>query len=124
MQSPFIDEPIADEQAGADLADADQLTQLQVLILQGLEAKREAEQQKARYDAIRDQVCAMLRNLGTDKVQTSVGTARLKETKSGWEFSSGTAELAKQLKVQQDVEKRLGTAKPTKTTLSADLFPL
>lgn len=122
MQSPFLDEPAAEEQAVVNLADADKLTQLQHLIQQGLEAKREAEQQKARYDSIRDQVCAMLRDIGMDKVQTSVGIARLKETKSGWEYSAGTVELAKQVKVQQDVEKRLGTARPTKITLSADLF--
>lgn len=122
MQSPFLDEAVADVPEATTPAEVDQLTQLQILIQQGLEAKREAEQQKARYDAIRDQVCAILRDLGTDKVQTSVGIARLKETKSGWEFSAGTTELAKQLKVQQDVEKKIGTAKPTKITLSADLF--
>lgn len=122
MQSPFLDQSIVtDDDNTVDQSGT--LEQLVELIELGVRAKKEAERQKAIYDSIRDQVCAMLRDLGQDKIETSVGKARLKETKSGWQFSSATNQLGEQFKLQQEIEKRSGTAKPVKITLSADLFP-
>ena len=117
MQSPFIDNDHA--------ADATQAIEaLDRLIAQGLAAKQEAERQKAIYDSIREQACALLRDMGEPSVETAVGKARLKETKSGGVFSEATQSLDKQLKLQQDIEKRTGVAQPARVTLSADIFPV
>jgi len=112
MQSPFIDT------AEAPTADLD------ALIDQALAAKREAERQKAIYDSLRDQMCATLRDQGVKSLESTTGKVRLKETKSGWTFSEETQALAEQLKNQQDIEKRMGIAQPSKVTISADVFPL
>jgi hypothetical protein len=112
MQSPLIESP------GPDIDSID------LLISQALEAKRQAERNKALYDSLRDQICAFLRNNGEKDIQGSAGKARLKETKSGWVFSEETNVLSERLKNQQDIEKRMGIAKPSKTTISADVFPL
>lgn len=112
MQSPFIDIPETDTD------------ELDALIEQALKAKREAERQKAVYDSLRDQICATLRDQGVKSVEAAHGKVRLKETKSGWQFSQETEALAAQLKNQQDIEKRMGIAQATKVTVSADVFPL
>lgn len=122
MYSPFIEEPAIATGEQAPSLEASDLQNLETLIAIGVEAKQQAERQKAIYDSTRDQVCAILRNLGTNKVQTSNGEARLKETKSGWQFSEATLQLAEQLKIQQAMEKKLSIAVATKVTLSADLF--
>jgi hypothetical protein len=122
MQSPFVTETAVAVDAQAPILDAPNLDKLETLIAIGVQAKLEAERQKAIYDSTRDQVCAILRNLGTNKVQTSNGEARLKETRSGWQFSEATLQLAEQLKIQQAIEKKKNIAVATKVTLSADLF--
>lgn len=116
IASPFA-EPI--EQ------DAPDLQQLDDLIKQALAAKEAAANQKAIYDSLRDQICAIVRGLGVeDKIETAVGKVKLKETKSGWAFSAATEALSIQLKAQQQIEKRNGTAQPGSITVSADVFPL
>jgi hypothetical protein len=112
MQSPFIE---ATETPTVDL---------DALIAQALAAKEEAGRQKAIYDSLRDQICAVLRDKGDKSHDASTGKARLKETKSGWTFSDETLALADKLKNQQEIEKRMGIAQPSKVTVSADVFPL
>lgn len=122
LPSPFL----ADASAVAPASDSSpiDLEQLDRLMAQALAAKLEAERQKAVYDALRDQICASLRELGETKLETASAKARLKETKSGWTYSETTEALAIQLKAQQDIEKRNGTAQPGKVTVSADVLPL
>ena len=122
ISSPFLVDasPVepAKDSGGIDL------DQLANLMTQALAAKVESERQKAIYDALRDQVCASLRELGETKLETATAKARLKETKSGWTYSQTTEALAIQLKAQQDIEKRNGTAQPGKVTISADVLAL
>jgi len=119
--SPFLVDttPTTDTAAAAPAVDLEQLDQL---IAQALQAKAQAERNKAIYDSLRDQICAAMKDLGEAKLETAAGKVRLKETKSGWSFSDATEALAIQLKAQQDIEKRSGTAQPTKVTVSADVF--
>jgi len=100
------------------------LSQLDALIAQALAAKAEAERHKAIYDSLRDQLCATLKDLGETKLESASGKVRLKETKSGWSYSDATEALAIQLKAQQDIEKKTGTAQASKVTISADVFAL
>lgn len=119
--SPFLADttPAADTAPAAPAVDLEQLDQL---IAQAVSAKQAAEQQKAIYDSLRDQICAAMKDLGEAKLETTHGKVRLKETKSGWSYSDATEALAIQLKAQQDIEKRNGTAQPSKVTVSADVF--
>lgn len=122
ISSPFLADDSCVESAN-DSGDID-LDQLAKLMGQALDAKGEFERQKAIYDALRDQICASLRELGETKLETATAKARLKETKSGWTYSQTTEALAIQLKAQQDIEKRNGTAQPGKVTISADVLAL
>lgn len=122
LASPFLAEAPAAVTEPADTAE--QLNQLDGLIAQALAAKQQAEQHKAVYDSLREQICSHLRDLDQTKLECASGKARLKETKSGWTFSEATQALAIQLKAQQDIEKRNGVAQPSNTTISADVFPL
>ena len=119
--SPFIDSSAVAAAAAASVIDFDQLDDL---IARSLAAKLEAERQKAIYDSLRDQICATVKNLGESKLESASGKIQLKETKSGWTFSQATENLSTQLKAQQQIEKRNGTAQPSKVTISADVFPL
>ena len=112
MQSPWMEAPELEVDA------------LDGLILQALEAKKQAERSKALYDSLRDQICASMRDQGLDVIEAGTAKVRLKETKSGWKFSEETNALSDRLKNQQDIEKRMGIAKPAKVTISADVFPL
>lgn len=122
ISSPFL--AVAATAEAKVEANTIDLEQLDRLMAQALAAKAEAERQKSLYDALRDQVCASLRELGETKLETASAKARLKETKSGWTYSQTTEALAIQLKAQQDIEKRNGTAQPGKVTISADVLPL
>ncbi len=117
--SPFLD----DAAAPAATANVD-LDQLDKLIAQALAAKLEAERQKAIYDSLRDQICAAVKDLNETSLESASGKVRLKTTKSGWTYSEATRNLDIQLKAQQDIEKRTGTAQASKFTVSADVFPL
>lgn len=119
--SPFLADATSatDATAAAPAVDLEQLDQL---IAQALQAKAQAERNKAIYDSLRDQICAAMKDLGEAKLETTAGKVRLKETKSGWSYSDATEALAIQLKAQQDIEKRSGTAQPSKVTVSADVF--
>lgn len=100
------------------------LEQIDALVHQALVAKTESERHKAIYDSLREQLCATLRDLGTTKFEGVYGKVRLKETRSGWTYSDVTEALAIQLKAQQSIEKKNGTAVPAQTTISADVFGL
>lgn len=113
--------PLLDDHSQVPSGDLDRLDDL---ISRALAAKAEAERQKALYDSLRDQAGAILRDMGADKLECGTGKVRLKETRSGWTFSDQTQALAIQLKAQQDIEKRNGTAQPARVTVSADIFPL
>jgi uncharacterized membrane protein YqiK len=115
--SPFIDTTASD-------TPAIDLDQLDALIAQALAAKQEAERQKAIYDSLRDQICATVKDLGETKLESASGKVRLKESTSGWTYSEATEALAIQLKAQQQIEKKNGTAQAAKVTISADVFPL
>ncbi len=119
--SPFI-EDIAS--VTAEAPPAIDLEQIDSLIAQALAAKQEAERQKAIYDSLRDQLCAVVSGIGEDKLESTSGKVRIKQTTSGWVFSEATAALDTQLKTQQRIEKEKGIAKATKVTVSADVFPL
>ena len=119
MYTPFnADIPLADAPATVEPTSLDDLVAL------ALQAKREAEHQKAIYDSLRDQICAIVRDSSEKAIETKAGKIRLKETKSGWVFSEAVQERAEQLKKLQDVEKRMGIAQASKVTISADIFPL
>lgn len=102
----------------------DALERLDSLVYQALAAKTESERHKAVYDSLREQLCATLRDLGTTKFEGAYGKVRLKQTRSGWTYSDVTEALAIQLKAQQQIEKKNGTAVPSQTTFSADVFGL
>ncbi len=116
--SPFIDTTAA---AAAPTIDLDKLDDL---IAQALAAKLEAERQKAIYDSLRDQICSTVKDLGQEKLESASGKVRIKQTPSGWTYSDATEALSIQLKAQQQIEKKNGTAKAGKVTVSADVFPL
>lgn len=116
--------PIMYASIASDLPLAVEPTDLTDLVALALQAKGEAERQKAIYDSLRDQICAVVRNSNEKTIETTAGKVRLKETKSGWVFSDDVKLRADQLKNMQDIEKRMGIAHATKTTFSADIFPL
>lgn len=121
---PDMTKAIASPFVGLAEGETTDLQQLDQLIAHALAAKEEAANAKAIYDTLRDQICAIVKQLPDGKVETATGKVRLKETKSGWVYSAATEALAIQLKTQQQIEKRNGTAQPETITVSADVFPL
>ena len=124
MQSPFLaDEAAAAEQPQVEaipLTEED-LERLNRLIRVGLMAKRKHKRLEKVYDSCRQEVCSILVGAKQGEVVTEFGKGKTKETKSEWIYSEATQELEKQLKLQQEIEKRTGVAKPNKVTTSADL---
>jgi hypothetical protein len=124
MQSPFLaEEAPAIEQPQTEAAPLTEetLDKLNKLIKVGLVAKRRYKRLQKVYDSCRQQVCDILVDIREEEVVTEFGKGKTKETKSEWIYSEATQELEKQLKLQQEIEKRTGVAKPGKVTTSADL---
>lgn len=124
MQSPFLadEAPAIDQpQTVTAVFDEETLEELTGLIALGLKAKTEHKRQEAVYNDIRQQVCEILVKAGWDKLETEAGKAKTKTTYSGWIYSEATTALEKQLKLQQEIERKTGVARPTETKVSADL---
>lgn len=107
--SPFA---IADD---VDPIDVDQIDDL---LAQAIEARKKSEQYKAQFDSIKEQIQAFMRDAGIDKLEGANGKASLRETKSDWQYSDATTQLATQLKTQQDIEKRKNIAVAGKVSVS------